>query len=417
MKETKKYNGLWMVISVILAIMIWSYVGNVANRDESGTVRNIPVNFVGLETLESRGLMITDGLNQTVTLNVTGKRDAFRQLSAETVSVTVDVSSVQQAGQYTQAYRISYNLPPTVSASSLVVTDQYPLNVTFTVAKRETRTIPVKGARTGSVAEGYQAGAFSFSPESIEVKGEASLVNQIEYALVTLSQEDLSATYTGELPYTFISFVGEQVDATGLEVDHTLVQTTLPIIRLTEVELTVNLIPGGGISADMIKDHVTCEIIPESIMVSGTEADLEGLQKLSLGDVELAKVFGDETRTFTIPLAAELQNVSGVSEATVTISIHGLTTATVESTNIELINKPEGYRADALTQTCQIQIRGTKEAVEAVTGSQIRIVGDLQNAAISTGAQTIPARIQLNSGSNNVGVLGEYTIVVSISRE
>lgn len=416
MKETTKYNGLWMVVSVILAIMIWSYVGNVANRDESGTVRNIPVTFVGLEALESKGLMITSGLNQTVTLNVTGKRDAFRRLSAETVTVTVDVSSVQQTGQFTQAYRISYNLPATVSAGSLVVTDQYPLNATYTVAKRETRTIPVRGARTGSVAEGYQAGSFSFSPENIVVKGEASVVNQIEYALVTLSQENMSATFAGELPYSFISFVGDPINATGLEVDYELVQTTLPITRLKEVELAVNLIPGGGITAEMIKDYVTCEIVPESIMVSGADDDLEGLEKLSLGNIELAKVFGDETRTFTIPLAAELTNVSGVSEATVNISIHGLTTATVESTNIELINRPEGYRAEALTKTRQIQIRGTKEAVEAVTGEQIRIVGDLQNAAGATGTQTIPAKIQLNGG-NNVGVLGEYTIVVSISRE
>lgn len=414
MKETTKYNGLWMVVSFILAIMIWSYVGNVANRDESGTVRNIPVNFVGLETLESRGLMITDGLNQTVTLNVTGKRDAIRQLSASTVSITVDVSSVQQTGQYTQAYRISYNLPATVSTP--VVTEQYPLNATFTVSKRETRSIPVKGIVTGSVAEGYQAGSFIFSPESITVEGEASIVNQIEYALVKLSQEDMNTTFTGELPYTFISFVGETVDATDLEVDRSLVMTTLPIIRLKEVELTVNLLPGGGITSEMIKEYVTCEVIPSTIVVSGTESDLEGLQKLSLGNIELAKVFGDETRTFTIPLAAELTNVSGVSEATVKLSIHGLTTATVESTNIELINKPAGYRAEALTQTRQIQIRGTKEAVEAVTGEQIRIVGDLQNATVSTGTQTIPAKIQLNSGSN-VGVLGEYTIVVSISRE
>lgn len=416
MKETTKYNGLWMVVSVILAIMVWSYVGNVANRDESGVIRNIPVTFVGLETLESRGLMITDGLNQTVTLNVTGKRDAFRQLSAETVSVTVDVSSVQQTGRFTQAYRISYNLPPSVSANSLLVTDQYPLNVTYTVSRLETRSIPVQGRVTGSVAEGYQLGEFIFSPEHIVVKGEASIVNQIECALVTLSQENMSAAFTGELPYTFISYVGEPMDMTGLEVDQTLVRTTLPIIRLKEVDLAVNLIPGGGITAEMIKDYVTCEITPESIMVSGAENDLEGLKKLSLGNIDLAKVFGDETRTFTIPLAAELTNVSGVSEATVTISIHGLATATIESTNIELINKPEGYRAEALTQTRQIQIRGTKEAVEAVTSEQIRIVGDLQNATISTGTQTIPAKIQLNSGSN-VGVLGEYTIVVSISRE
>lgn len=416
MKRTTKHNGLWMVVSVILAIVVWAYVGDVANRDESGTVRNIPVNFVGLELLESRGLMITDGLDQTVTLNVTAKRDAFRLLSAETVSITVDVSSVQQAGQFTQAYSIAYDLPSSVSYRSIVVTDQYPLNATFTVAKQETRTIPVRGLVTGSVAEGYQVGSFSFFPENIVVQGEASIVNQIEYALVTLSQEDMSTTYTGEQPYTFVSFVGEPVDATGLEVDYTLVQTMLPIIRLKEVELAVNLIPGGGITAEMIKDYVTCEIIPESIMVSGAEDDLEGLQSLSLGDIDLAQVFGNETMTFTIPLAAELTNVSGVSEATVNISVHGLVTAIIESTNIELINKPEGYRAEALTQTRQIQIRGTQEAVEAVTSSQIRIVGDLQNVTVSTGTQTIPAKVQVNSGSN-VGVLGEYTIVVSISRE
>ena len=278
---TTKYKGLWMVVSFILAIIIWAYVGNVANRDESGVIRNIPVNFVGLETLENRGLMISDGLNQTVTLNVTGKRDAFRLLSAETVAITVDVSSVQQPGSYTQAYRISYNLPPTVSSSSLVVTDQYPLNVTFTVAKLETRTIPVRGVMTGSVAEGYQVDVFSFSPESIEIRGEAAIVNQIQYALVTLNEENMTTTFQGELPYTFISFVNEPVDAQGIDADYELIHTTLPIVQLKEVELSVNLIPGGGISSDMIQKYVKCEITPASIVVSGAEGDLETLQKIS----------------------------------------------------------------------------------------------------------------------------------------
>ena len=88
-----------MVLSVLISIFIWTYVGNVVNRDESGAIRNLPVVFTGVEALEKRGLIITEGLNQTVTLNVTGNRDAFRMLSAETVAITVDVSSVQQPGQ------------------------------------------------------------------------------------------------------------------------------------------------------------------------------------------------------------------------------------------------------------------------------------------------------------------------------
>lgn len=417
MQEKTKHSGLMMVISVIAAIVVWSYVGNVANRDESGVFRNIPVNFVGLEDLENRGLTVISGLDQTVTLNITGKRDAIRLLSADTINITVDVSTtIQQPGQFTQAYQINYELPSTASRSSLVVTDQYPLNITFTVAKVETRTIPIRGTMTGGVAEGYQAGSFSFSPESIEIRGEASVVNSIEYALVTLEQENLAATFHGELPYTLISFVGDVVDTTDLETDYTLIDTTLPIIRLKEVELSVGLLPGGGISSDMIKKYVTCEIVPSTIMVSGAETDLEALQKLSLGNIDLSKVFGDSELTFTIPLASELTNVSGVTEATVKIEIHGLSVGTMETDNIELINAPSGYKGKAVTQSCSIQLRGTEEALEALTAEQLRVVGDLQSATVSTGTQTIPVKVYVDSGGE-IGVLGEYSIVVSISRE
>lgn len=416
MQEKTRHSGLMMVISVIAAIVVWSYVGNVANRDESGVFRNIPVNFVGLEDLENRGLTVISGLDQTVTLNITGKRDAIRLLSTDTIDITVDVSTIQQSGQFTQAYQINCDLPSTASRSSLVVTDQYPLNITFTVAKVETRTIPIRGTMTGGVAEGYQAGNFSFSPETIEIRGEASVVNSIEYALVTLEQEDLAATFRGELPYTLISFVGDVVDATELEANYTLIDTTLPIIRLKEVELSVNLLSGGGISSEMIEKYVTCEITPATIMVSGAETDLEALQKLSLGNIDLSKVFGDSEMTFTIPLASELTNVSGVTEATVKIEIRGLSVGTMETDNIELINSPNGYKGKAVTQSCQIQLRGTREALEALTAEQIRVVGDLQNATVSTGTQTIPVKVYVDSGGE-IGVLGEYSIVVSISKE
>ena len=414
MERSRKNKGLYMVISVLLAIVLWTYVGN-ENPDESGPVRNLPVTFTGVELLESRGLMITDGLEQSVTLNVTGKRNAFRLLSSETVSITVDVSSIQQPGQYTQAYQVAYNLPGNTSSSSLVVTERYPLNVTFTVAKMATRNIPVQGSMTGSVAENYQAGEFSFSPSTIKVSGEESVVNRIDFAQVTLNQEDMDATYDGDLPYTFISFTGEALEDIDVTADAALVHTTLPIVKLKEVPLTVNLIPGGGISADDIDRYTQYTIVPKSIMVSGAAADLEPLKEISLGDIDLSKVLGTNTVSFTIPLAAELTNVSGVSEAVVQLSITGLTTATLEVDNIECINKPDGYTADPLTTSRQVQIRGTQEAVSAVTASQLRIVADLDNAVAATGTQTIPVKVYLD-GRSDVGVVGDYNIVVSISR-
>lgn len=401
-----------MVLSVVIAIALWVYVVGVLNPDGSGPVRNLPVNFVGTDVLESRGLMIVSGADQAITLNVSGKRDVLQTLSAETVAVTVDVSSITQPGQYSDEYQVTFHLPPTLSASSLGITDRYPQNVTYTVVRQATRPIPVRGTMTGSVAEGYQAGEFAFAPATIEVRGEESLVNQIDYALVTLDQEDMSETYSGDLPYTFISFTGDILDDAALETDAALVRTTLPVFQLKEVGLSVNIIPGGGATVDNVK----YDIEPKTIMVSGAPSDLEPLKEISLGDVDLAKVLGSDTLAFPISLASELTNVSGVTEAEVKITVRGLTTATLEVDNIEFINAPEGYTPQKVTQTRQVQIRGTQEAVAAVTQSQLRIVADLNNAVAATGTQTIPVKVYLD-GRSDVGVVGDYNIVVSITRK
>lgn len=411
MEKQTKNKGLYMVLSVLVAIGLWIYVVGVQNPDSSGPVRNLPVTFVGTDVLESRGLMITSGLEQTVTLHVNGKRDVLLALSAETVSITIDVSSITQPGQYSSEYQVSFNPPAGVSFSSLVTTDRYPQNVTYTVVRQATRSVPVRGTATGSVAEGYQAGEFRFEPEMLEVRGEEFKVNQIDYALVSLDQEDMSETYNGDLPYTFVTFTGDTIDPAELETNASLVRTTLPIFQLKEVELSVNLIPGGGAG----KENVRYRIEPETIMVSGAPADLEPLKEISLGDIDLAKVLGSDTLTFPISLASELTNVSGVTEATVTLSIEGLTTSTLEVDNIELIHCPNGYDGEPVTQTRQVQIRGTAEAVASVTASQLRIVADLENAVAATGTQTIPVKVYLD-GRSDVGVIGDYNIVVSIVR-
>ena len=416
MEKATKYKGLYMVISVLMAIVLWGYVGKVANPDQSGTVRNLPVTFVGADLLESRGLMITGEKDLRVTIRVSGKRNVLNALSADTVSILVDISSIQEPGQYTLPGQASFNLPTTVSGSSLAVTEYFPQNVSFTVTRRATRTVPIRGSYSVDMPDGYQVGSFIFSPETIEVRGDEALVNQIDYAQVTLTEGELSSTFTGDLPYTFVTFTGESMDPAQFETNASLIRTTLPVFQLKEVELSVNLLPGGGIDADMIEDHVKCEIRPSTIVVSGAANDLEPLKEISLGNIDLSKVLGNDTLTFSIPLANELNNVSGITEATVKLTISGLVTKTLEVNNIELIHTPEGFEARAITQARQIQIRGTEEAVESVAASQLRIVADLDNAVTASGTQTVPVRVYLD-GRSDVGVVGDYNIVVSVYRE
>ena len=76
-----------------------------------------------------------------------------------------------------------------------------------------------------------------------------------------------------------------------------------------EVDLTVNLIPGGGASAD--NGTVTVDIQPSTITVVGTQEELSALTEISLGSIDLAQVIGTSTLTMPIELSPTLENADG----------------------------------------------------------------------------------------------------------
>ena len=85
--------------------------------------------------------------------------------------------------------------------------------------------------------------------------------------------------------------------------------------------------------------------------------------------------------------------------------------------NIELINIPEGYSADLVTQSRVVLVRGTQEELDQLFQSQIQIVADLsQLSSTGVGRQTVPATVNV-TGGGSAGAVGRYSVVVNLTRE
>ena len=141
---------------------------------------------------------------------------------------------------------------------------------------------------------------------------------------------------------------------------------------------------------------------------------MEGLTELSLGSVDLAKVNGTKVISFPISLQPQLKNVSGIPTANVTVTVSGLQTRSLDVENISLLNHSSIYKVDLETKVCTVVIRGKQEDLELIDPSQIRIVVDMSDIT-TVGTYPVPAKVRLDT-SDSVGVVGEYSIVVSISR-
>ena len=408
---------LYALLAIAIAIGLWFYVASVENRNEEMSISGIPITFLNEDVLEENGLMISSGREQTVTLTVTGPWSTLVKLAQvkESISLTIDVSKITTPGEQRMAY--NYTLPFGYT-NSVSVTNRYPQNIDFTVSRRISKTIEVKGNVNATPADGYllDSAEFTIRPGTIEITGMESDVNQVSHAEVTVEGENLSSTLEEEMGFTLIGFKGEELSGLDVQCSMDTVLVTLPVLQTADVPLAVKLIPGGGITSDKIKDYVKCEIEPAEITVSGEKNDLEALNEILLGEIKLANVIGSGTFEFDIPLDSTLTNISGVTKATVTVTISGLATKVLEADRIELTGKPDGLEAQAVTQSVQVLVRGSEEAIDLVLDHNLRVVADLSEIGNSVGRYTVPVEIYLDVTSD-VGVVGsDYKIVVDISK-
>ncbi len=408
-ERLKESKWVYMVLSVLLALLFWFYVRSVDSSTYSAWFNNVPVVQSGTNVLATQSLAVAGLSQSTVNLRIeaqSGVLDTLRK-DREDLWVTVDVSRCQE-GENRLDYTI--NWPVSVSRESVAVQEQSPRTLTATVERVSNKTFPVEFRLEGRVAEGYEAGTAAVNPETVTVSGPVEQVSRVAQVVAILEDEELTERFAGDLPLTLLDANGEVL--TGLEVtlDSKSAYVVVPVVVVKEVPLTVSVTPGGGATDKDAEIHIE----PRTIMVSGAEEDLENLTEISLGSVDLAKVVGTGTITRAIELDPSLENVSGITSAAVSVTVTGLYTKTFDVDNIVLSAPAEGFRAAAVTQMRTVMVRGQPEALEALDASQIRIVVDVSGYT-NLGAYSVPARVYLDAG-DSVGVIGEYYISVNITR-
>ncbi len=406
---------LYALLAIVIAIGLWFYVA-VENSDveKETEITGVPINFVNVEILEENNLMISKGYDQTATLTVVGASSDLVNLQQdkEKISLTIDVSKITSPGEQLMAYSCTL---PSAYQFNVQVTGQSPSNVAFTVSRRIDREIPIIGDFDGTVAEGYMRGVFEFLPAKIGVTGIESDVNKISHALVVVDGDNLTTSFEGELPFKLIDYQGEELTDIDVALNVETVAVTLPIIKTAEVPLTVKWLTGGGVTD--VEKYVQFEIDPSSIIVSGDEEDLKPLKEIYLGEIDLSNIIGSDSFEFEIPLNDALENISGITRATVDVTIAGLESKVMEVDNIQLKNVPEGFDSVAVTKTLQVLVRGTEDAMDLVLPINLRAVADLSDVDSVSGRYTVPVEVYLD-GTRDAGVVGDdYKIVVDIIQQ
>jgi YbbR domain-containing protein len=407
----------YVIIAIVISAALWMFVEITENEMQDYTLPGIVINLKNEEVLRDRGLLVARVMTENLTITFQGSRsDISRIMVPNAVSVEVDLAGVTSAGAMHLAY--VEILPPQVNSNSINITGRSASRITLVVDRILDRQIPVVVNYTGGTAsEDLIVEPVEFDPQVIRVTGPEAIISQIDHVYVPILRENLSTTFFEDLPFILVD--SDHAELTldnntkeSVEFSHDTIRVTIPIRQMKDIPLSVALSHGASTS-DI---NTSVSITPQSIKVAGDPDVIRDFNSIALGPIDMLRLELSDTEEFAIIVPNHITNISGELRASVHVEVFRLLRIGYHSTsNIHTVNIPPGYRADIITQSLDVRIRGLEEDLELIGPTNIRVVADL--TGIGTGTTRVPARIFIDGIDAAIDAVGDYRIAVTIVAE
>lgn len=411
-----KNKMIFGLLSVVIAFGLWVYVVTVVSPESEATFYNVPVILSNESVLSEKGLMIVTDSNPTITLRLSGNRSDLNSLKTSDITVIADLSNINEGGQQTLDYDISY--PGGFASNAFETLSRNPDRITVEIVEWSTKEVDIEVKYTGSVPTDYidYRSSAEVEHEKVTITGPKSVIDQIDKAMIYVDLSDRTETFSQNYRYTLVDKTETPVDAAQVKTNVSEVSVSVKIQRVKEIKLQLDVTYGAGATADT----TSILIDPQIIRVSGSEKLLENLEEnlingdtLVIGKVDLTAVTESKLeRTYPISLPEGITNLTGVNEVKVTIEFPDMAINILDVSALEAVNLPEGLTAEFITQKIPVTLRGASAQIKSIQAEDIIVRVDFTGAEL--GFNNYQAVVTVSSEFDGVSVVGTYEVVANV---
>ena len=406
-------KAFYVVFAIIVSVVLWMYVEITENEVQT---REITIDIVrrNEDVLSDRGFLVSSVVTEYLTITFEGSRSDISKLIPEgAVTAEINLANIRSTGTHALDYNIIF--PQSVNRNAITIRGSSASRVTLVIDRLEARQIDVRvNYRGGAASEDLVVMPAEIDPQVITIRGPEEIISRISHAYVPIPRENLSATITEDFEIVLIDLNGEEVDLslyTSVVLSQETVRVTIPIRLMKTVPLFVDQSHGVTTSSA----NTTVRVTPEFITILGDPDSIRDINQFPIGTIDMQSFGLSTTRTFPIIIPNHITNVSGETEAMVFVEVLGQDIAFRSVSNLQVINLPDGLRADIVTQSIDVRIRGLDVDLALITSLNLRVVADLTD--ISTGTASVAARAYIHGTEADVEPVGEYRIVVTVTSE
>ena len=279
------------ILSIILAVLLWLMVMNISDYVVTVELKDIPVEQLNGDVLESLDQVYEVVEGNTVDIIVKGRRSVVDNLIAADFKAVADLSTMS----ITNSVQI-YVTPRSKSLEndiSITIVDN---TMTLALEEKITKQFGVKVKIVGEPISGYAVGKTYATPNIITVEGPKSTVEKITEAVVLVSVTQKEESFDCTESLILYDAYGDVINSDKVSLSENMIDVKVDIHPVKSVSVVVDVkgTPGDGYAISEINYQ------PQSIMIAGLPEDLRNITEVKINDIYVSGMTEDVSETIDL---------------------------------------------------------------------------------------------------------------------
>ncbi len=385
-------NKANIALSVILAIVLWFYVAGQVDPRTDKNINEVGIEYLGKEELQDNGLDFAGSSEDSVTVEIEGRRAALNRISPGDTRVTADLSNCTK-GKNIITLRAT-------SAKKVDIEKIDPQTITVIIEERVNHAKPVKVKFSGNPPKGREPGDVSLYPDNINVWGAESTVDRVKVVQVTVDVDKIKDEYTTVYARPVaVDAKGKKVKDVWLSSDSVEINAVMRYTKTVDFDVDVE----GTVDKTMQLDKIEK---PKKITIKSDKHTLSEISEVEGNNIDITGI--GKTKNIPVdvilPYGVELANKS--EDLSVKVVLKKLAEASFDfKTDEIIINGKNNNKVKLKDGTVAVTVKGSDKQMENLKKEDIKLT--VNAGSIKDGKATVNYTInkKLNSVSLNPKVV------------
>lgn len=409
-----------IIMSVVFSIIIWFAVSIQLFPNVHDHIDDIPVSAELTTVMKEENLQIID-YDETVSIQIQGKRYVIGMLTADDFTASLDLSEITTPGTHV----VNINVSKKAEANNDYEIISSDLTSKITVERRISKTLNLEISTSGiSVGDELQIQEddITLSSDTVVISGEESLVESVERAVIEpVYQGTMTETTEVQGTVSLYNSDGIKINNPELEYKANNYTITIPVYRVKTLPLNVSIIYPDNFNKNSLKHN----ILPQEITIAAPAEDvsIENLEKIDVGEINLSNITARDIQggiNLAISLPEGYKNLSNTGRAQVTfdnIDSYGNLEFTVSTDNFTILNGDTNYEYSFVTNQIEVTAIGPSGVLQNLSHDDIIGTVNLLGIQMEESVKNLTVTLRIAGQNVTAWITGDYKVDIRITEK